>query len=154
MELVPKSSWGQNLRKILTDDQWDIVRKDCYEKANHICEICGGTGKDQGYLHAVECHEKWDYTIGSPNGHQVLTGVIALCPRCHMVKHMGLTEIRGKKVEAIQHMAHVNEYLVRDAYQDVSLGFVEWGNLNSYSWKVDVSWVEKEYDFKINKDNE
>jgi len=70
-----------------------------------------------------------------------------------MVKHMGLTEIRGKKNEALEHMATVNGYTRIDALNAVNAGFIEWSSLNNYSWKVDTSWVNKEYDFKI-KDNE
>jgi hypothetical protein len=54
------------------------------------CEICGGRGPE----HPVECHERWRYNDLIRT--QTLVRMIALCPACHQVKHVGLANVRGK----------------------------------------------------------
>ena len=61
IELVPQTSWYTNVRSNVSKEQWDVIRKKCYAQANNVCEICGDTGKNQGYKHNVECHEIWEY---------------------------------------------------------------------------------------------
>lgn len=61
IELIPSTTWKINLRSILKPKAWDLLRKECYEKANYHCEICG----EQGYFGKgkikVECHEIWSF---------------------------------------------------------------------------------------------
>jgi hypothetical protein len=115
IELVPKTAWFNNLRSHLTQSQWDRVRRKCYAAAGYKCEICGGKGNK----HPVECHEIWDFG----DGKITLTGLIALCPSCHEVKHIGLAGIRGRGEIALRHFMKVNgvsrpvaERYVRDAF--------------------------------------
>ena len=44
IELVPSTAWGENLRKILKKEHWDILRKASYKRARYRCECCGGKG--------------------------------------------------------------------------------------------------------------
>ena len=84
IELIPKQCFFSNVRTLLPTKWWDILRKDSYEKAEHKCEVCKQTGKEQGYKHNVECHEIWDYDDRLKV--QKLLGLISLCPRCHQIK--------------------------------------------------------------------
>ena len=81
IELVPKSTWGKNVRSMLPKEQWDILRKWVYAAADYLCEICGGEGKKW----PVECHERWQWEEST--GIQKLVGFVALCPKCHGVKN-------------------------------------------------------------------
>lgn len=99
----------------MTQSQWDKIRRKCYAAAGYKCEICGGKGSK----HPVECHEIWDFG----DGKITLTGLIALCPSCHEVKHIGLAGIRGRGEIALRHFMKVNgvslavaERYVRDAF--------------------------------------
>ena len=47
VELIPKTVFFSNVRTLLKQKYWDLVRKDSYEKAEHKCEICGEKGKDR-----------------------------------------------------------------------------------------------------------
>ena len=58
IELVPRTSWYNNVRSNVSKERWDELRFDSYAKAKHHCEICGETGKEQGYEHDVDCEEK------------------------------------------------------------------------------------------------
>src|SRR5574337_1863360 len=87
IELVPQTSWMNNVRAVLTTKRWDILRGIVADQAWNVCEICGGVGPK----HPVECHEIWEYD--EKNRTQKLAGMIALCPDCHMVKHFGFARV-------------------------------------------------------------
>lgn len=41
IELLPKGAWNNDFSKTLSQKDWDILRKECYKRANHKCQICG-----------------------------------------------------------------------------------------------------------------
>ena len=126
IELVPQSSWGNNLRSEanLSKEQWDRLRKESYKKANYKCEICG----DKGPKWPVECHEIWNYDDQTHT--QTLKGLISLCPTCHKAKHLGRTlsvetpEVQSQvltKLSTLNKLNHkqTEEYIIeifRDVY--------------------------------------
>ncbi len=83
IELVPQSVFYDNVRALLTQSQWDVVRKQVYSQAYYVCQICGGVGPK----HPVEAHEIWQYDDKLLT--QTLVGMVGLCPSCHQVKHIG-----------------------------------------------------------------
>jgi hypothetical protein len=137
IELVPKSCWYSNLRKELPTTQWDKIRRDCYRKAGYKCEICGGVGKK----HPVECHEIWEFD--DKTHIQTLTGVIALCPSCHEVKHFGLAMVKGKDKVAKKHLCKVNEWSSEDADLYIEGVFEQYHKRSQHNWELDISIVEK-----------
>jgi hypothetical protein len=145
IELVPKTSWYSNLRSILTESQWDKVRKQVYANAGNCCEICNGKGPKW----PVECHEKWEYD--EDNLIQKLTGLIALCPSCHEVKHIGLAEIKGNAARAKKHLAKVNKWDMAQTEAHISEAFFIWNDRNKHDWELDLDWLAKEF---IGEDND
>jgi len=137
IELVPSTCWYSNVRSNVSKQDWDILRKNTYKSANYRCEICGGVGK----THPVECHEIWHYDDSLHI--QRLDGLIALCPSCHQVKHMGLATINGKQEEAIQHLAKVNNWSLTDAIEYSEASFEIWSQRSKYDWKLDISYLER-----------
>jgi len=135
IELVPSTSWFSNLRSLLSAAEWDVVRKGCYKNANYKCEICGGVGS----AHPVECHETWEY---QEEGIQKLVGLIALCPSCHEVKHIGLAGIKGRHNEAVAHFCKVNGCKPAEAEKYIQEAFVTWNERSRSEWKLDVSLLE------------
>ena len=77
-ELIPSNTWYNNVRSIVSKDEWDIIRRKSYKFANYKCQICGDSGINQGYKHPVECHEIWEFD--DKNKIQYLIGFISLCP--------------------------------------------------------------------------
>jgi|SRR5579859_406360 len=133
VELVPESSWGSNLRSMLSRAEWDVLRKACYKKANYRCEICGG----QGRQHPVECHEVWEY---NDQAHvQKLIRLIALCPACHEVKHMGRAEIIGRGPQAFAHLLKANNWTPKQAQKHISEAQSIWEARSEFEWKLDIS---------------
>jgi hypothetical protein len=88
---TPAPLHGVNPRLMMGDYDWDKVRKDTYAKSNNKCAICGDTGLNQGFPHAVEAHEIWDYDFKTCT--QIFMGLVALCPICHKVIHWAQNEM-------------------------------------------------------------
>lgn len=143
IQLVPSSSWFDNVRSAVTKSQWDNIRKQVYQQANYKCEICG----DVGTKHPVECHEIWNYD--DIKLIQKLIGMIALCPNCHMVKHIGFAEIQGKLNKAILHLKKVNKISKKEAEEYVTASFALWAKRSCHQWQVDLSYLSK-YNIIIN----
>lgn len=133
IELVPSTAWYSNVRSNVTPQEWDVLRKECYKKAGYKCEVCGGKGPK----HPVECHEIWDYNDESCT--QTLKGLIALCPSCHEVKHIGLAQINGKFNQALEHLAKVNGITVDEANLYVEASFEIWGKRSQKEWNLDIT---------------
>lgn len=135
-ELVPSSCWYSNVRTNVSRSQWDIIRKKVYSNANYNCEICGG----RGLKWPVECHEIWDYN--EETHIQTLTGFVAICPSCHMVKHIGLAGIKGKTKEATSHMIKVNQCSILEAQHAISKCWADWQRRSEIEWILDISYLD------------
>lgn len=137
IELVPKTSWYTNVRSNVSKSEWDTIRNICYDRAKHICEVCGDTGKSQGYKHNVECHEIWNYD--DVNKIQTLTGLISLCPICHKCKHPGLAQINGELNIVINQIMKVNNITKYDAAKLLDEAFTLWRERSKHNWTLDIS---------------
>jgi transposase-like protein len=137
IELVPKTCWYSNVRSHVTKEEWDRLRKIVYREAGNVCEICGGVGRRW----PVECHEVWRY---NDEAHvQKLERLIALCPACHEVKHIGLAGVRGHQAQALAHLAKVNGWSKEDAKLYLEACFEQWSRRNRHEWKLDISYLER-----------
>ena len=137
IELVPTGQWEDNLRSHLTPAKWNMLRSSCYVRAQHKCEICGGVGNK----HPVECHEIWDYNDETQV--QKLLGLIALCPPCHQVKHIGLAAVRGFLPNACRHLGKVNQWPMELVEQYVGRQFQIHQIRSAFSWMIDLSWLHE-----------
>jgi len=138
IELVPQTAFYKNVRSEVTRTQWDIIRKKVYKEYDYKCGICSGKGKQ----HPVECHEIWEY---DDNKHiQTLKGFIALCPSCHQVKHIGLSQIRGLKKECLKHLMFVNKITKKEANMQILETARIWEERSQYDWKCDMSFLSGE----------
>lgn len=137
IELVPKTCWFSNVRSNVSRSEWDRLRKASAAQAQYKCEVCGG----QGQRWPVECHEIWDYDDDSAR--QTLTGLISLCPACHEVKHMGFTELKGKRIPATAHLSIVNRWSYQQAEEYVARAFQVWRMRSKQGWTLDISWLSQ-----------
>jgi hypothetical protein len=141
IELVPSTSWYNNVRSKVSKSIWNIIRRECYLNANFICEICGDNGKNQGVNHNVDCHEIWQYD--DVKHIQKLIGFIALCPNCHLVKHAGFAQIKGKTELVIRQLIKVNDMTLFQAQEYLQQVFEQWTIRSMFEWKVDISFTDK-----------
>lgn len=137
IELIPETAWGQNLRAVLSRRNWDAVRRFAYRRAGYRCECCGGVGP----THPVECHEVWAWDEAGLV--QRLTGVIALCPTCHSVKHWGRTIATAMwpdnaETNLLGHIMRVNGWTYRETQAHKRDVFGWWAVASEFEWTLDV----------------
>lgn len=144
LDLVPSSSWMNNVRACVSARQWDLIKSEVASKAYNMCEICGGIGPK----HPVECHEIWEYD--DLNLIQKLVGMIALCPACHGVKHMGMSNVLGRGEAAIKHFMKINKISRKEADKIISESFNKWAERSKKQWTLDISLL-KDYGIDVKK---
>ncbi len=135
VELVPRTCWFKNVRSEVTPAQWEKLRKQTLEKAGYRCEVCGAGGR-------LQCHEVWEYD--DERHVQRLAGLVALCSRCHEVKHIGLAGVWGRGERAMGHLARVNGWSREDAELYVEAVFETWHRRSRHDWILDIGWLEHE----------
>jgi len=123
--LVPEKTFNINLRKVLSKEEWEILRKAVYKKANYECYICGASTPN------LEIHKEWLYDYNSSI--QQLNEINALCDLCYLNKH---PDRKHDKAKSILHWSLVNN----EAYNN----FEKYEKLvrelrdlrNNFDWKV------------------
>jgi hypothetical protein len=136
LELVPRSSWYSNVRSHVSESAWDRLRGTAYKRAGQRCEVCGG----RGATHPVECHELWEYDDAA--GLQKLLGLIALCPACHSVKHLGRSHVVGRGDDAVGQLMSVNDWTWEHAEAYIDIVLKIWKLRSRAPWRLDLSWLE------------
>ena len=135
IELVPRSCWYSNLRKVLPKEEWDKIRKETYRKANYKCEICGAGNQ------RINCHEIWDYN--DKKCIQKLKGFQALCNDCHWIKHFGLAQIKADEgeldiIDLENHFQEVNKVSYEKFEKHVDEAFSIWAKRSNKEWITDL----------------
>jgi hypothetical protein len=147
IELVPRTSWYDNLRKVLPKPEWDKIRKRTYTEYGYRCGVCGAQGR-------LNCHEVWHY---SDHDHkQALGGLIALCDLCHHVKHIGLVGILARKGQldyekVVEHFMKVNECERSTFEEHKKETFEQWAERSRHGWQVDLGECEPMVKSRVSK---
>jgi hypothetical protein len=140
-EFVPEECWYANLRKILTQEQWDIVRKDAYKRAGYRCSICGKKAR-------LEAHEKWAYD--EEKALQKLTDVVALCKECHEVVHISRSQLVGRGDDAMEQFMKVNNCSQMEFHAALHEANEEYKRRNKVeNWQTDMTWLIDKYGFSL-----
>ena len=135
IELVPRTSWYNNLRNRMSKESWDKVRKTAYWEHGYRCVVCGVSDVQ------LHCHEVWEYDDDKHT--QTLKGFVALCPMCHHVKHIGLAGILADKGEldfgtVVSHFMQVNSCDKAAFWKYHDEAFALWEARSQYQWTVDL----------------
>ena len=140
-EFVPEECWFDNLRSRLTPADWDRVRKDAYARAGWRCRICGAKGR-------MEAHEKWSYD--DEKALQKLEDVLALCARCHEVKHIGRAQLMGRGDDAMEWFMQVNGCTQMDFHEALGEANERYRQRNKIEgWVTDITWLEGKFNIKL-----
>jgi hypothetical protein len=131
-EMLPVTTWEQNVRHKLGEDVWDRMRKHAYKAAGYRCEICAAKGK-------LEAHESW--SLSNEDMVQKLEKLLCLCPLCHKAKHIGIARRLGMYDEVMRHLKRVNGW--SDAQLSAALDDVKETHEQrcDWPWTVDLSWL-------------
>jgi len=89
----------------------------------------------------VECHEIWHYD--DTTHVQTLVRLIALCPACHAVKHIGLAKVNGSLAEARSHLAQVNSWTEAETEAYLAQVWMVWEERSRHDWRLNLSWLER-----------
>ncbi len=143
IEMIPKTCWGQNLRKVVTHNTWKELKltlsySNEFFPDDWQCTICN---KEFPSSRSWDLHEVWEFDIASKT--QRLTGLLALCDDCHAVKHFGLSCKQGKTDRVIQQLRKVNGWNDQQIKKHIIEAQEKWEKLSEFSFKLDVSYAEK-----------
>ncbi len=129
IDLLPKGAWGNDFSKTLSKKDWDTLRNKCYERANHKCAICGYVTDD------LDAHEVWNFNV--ENKTQTLVDIIALCSRCHGVKHIRNSYRLGYGDDAKSHFMKVNNASELDFISHLTEAEMRFEERNKvYRWNI------------------
>lgn len=133
VNLVPKSSWGQSLARLLPEETWQAIRRREIEGAGHRCEVCG-----RRQSKGLHCHEVWEY---DDELHiQTLSCYAVLCERCHLVFHFGYAQTQGLADETLAWAARVAKKSVRQIEEELEEVYRDWVKRSAVpKWRIDVS---------------
>ena len=139
IELVPKTSWYDNMRKVLSKAAWDKIRRETYKKYGNRCGICKAAGR-------LSCHEIWQYD--DREHQQTLLGFIALCDLCHHVKHIGFAWVLAEQgkldyKKVISHFIKVNRCSNKEFVDHKKAAFELWRKRSMYKWEVNLGKYRK-----------
>lgn len=149
VELIPTTCFFSNVRTNVKAKDWDKIRFISYAAAGNKCELCSGIGKKQGFKHNLECHEIWEYD--DINHIQKLIGLISLCPRCHLVKHIGRAIAIGKERDCRRQLAIVNGWTKELIDNHINEAYETHRMRSEHEWTLDISILtEPPYELKIN----
>lgn len=135
VELVPSTCWWSNLRSNMPADEWAKCKQFVRLRSGDRCELCGGRGPRW----PVECHEVWGYD--DVNHVQSLLGLLALCPACHEVKHIGRAETVGNLGRAKARLGVANGWSAADVDTYLEVVWETWHRRSQHEWTLDVSWL-------------
>ena len=128
--LVPDGCWYTNLRSALPKEVWDRLRRAAYARAGGRCHICGAKGR-------LEAHEVWSYD--DERHIQRLETVIAVCPACHEVIHIGRTSLLGNEPRAQEHYMRVNGCSQSEYHDALGKAMREHAERSRHEWVTDIS---------------
>jgi hypothetical protein len=68
-----------------------------------------------------------------------LIRLLALCPRCHLVKHYGRATVTGQQADALAQLCRVNGWTEAQALAHVAEARAVWRRRSAAPWTVDLS---------------
>jgi hypothetical protein len=138
-DLLPASSWGSNLRGILTASAWDRLRRPVIEAAGGRCQICGARPRAR----QPDCHEQWAFALGAQDDGaaipvQRLIRLVALCTGCHAVQHVGLAGLRDQMDQVRARLARLNHWDSGQVAADLHRAGQRFTLLEAVPWDLDL----------------
>lgn len=129
INLLPKGAWNNDFSKTLSKKDWDKLREVALKKANGKCEICGYETND------LDVHEEWEFNVNKKT--QTLKDIIAICSKCHGVKHFKNSVRLGFGEEAQKHFIKVNNCSELQFVTHLNKSLIEYEENNAiYRWKI------------------
>lgn len=133
IDLVPQTCWRTNARSLLSEVDWERVKRMARLRTDRRCELCGDSPSK------IDTHERWEFRATKTTRRQILRRLIALCPACHEATHMGLASVNGRAVEAMRHLRKIRKWTKRQTEIHEEEARALWVDRSSVYWTLDVS---------------
>jgi hypothetical protein len=135
VDLVPSSSWANNVRTAISARDWKRIRTLSNTRAHHTCELC------RARPDRLETHERWSYSepLSGAHGIQRLERIICLCAPCHLATHFGFASVSGRRELALQQLASVNRWDDAQVWDHIDRATAIWEERNALRWQLDLS---------------
>lgn len=133
-DMLPATTWGDNIRERLGESTWDRMRRHAYRAAGFRCRICGRPG-------LLEAHEQWELVNETTT--QRLAGILALCPLCHKAHHLGFARRMGLEEQVHAHLMAVNNWNRTQLWSALQDLHETWEQRCEWPWTVDLSWLQE-----------
>ena len=136
VDLIPRSCWGQNLRKVVSPQTWKNLKSEFAAKyflwgEKRNCMICS-----RPLSLDWDLHEVWNFNEKDKT--QKLIELLALCPDCHAVNHIGLAAKRGKLDQAVAHLKLVNGWSDKQAQEHIRQAIETWERRSKLTYQLDI----------------
>lgn len=129
INLLPKGAWNNDFSKTLSKKDWEKLRQYPLERAKGKCEICGFETND------LDVHEEWEFNTEKKT--QTLKAIVAICTRCHGVKHFKNSVRLSYGEEAQKHFMKVNNASEMVFAGHLNKALLEYNERNSvYRWEI------------------
>jgi hypothetical protein len=135
-EMLPITSWENNVRTTVTPEHWNKLRRYCYQASGHRCEICGSRGTP-----FLECHELWKFVKRGEERIQRLERLIALDECCHKAYHLGYARRIGRYDDVLERIKQVNGWNAAELKEGLDRAWDKWKERSQYEWTLDVEWI-------------
>lgn len=149
VQLIPQTTWGVNVRTILSEAAWRRLREDAWRRhalpdlglrsdvPERTWTPCAGcrTSLDADRWHA---HEVWEF---DEHGVQRLLDIVPVCESCHAVIHIGRAHATGQFPVAVQRLAHVNSFTRDEIETYLGRHFLIWELRSEKPWEVRIDFA-------------
>lgn len=130
--LIPSTAWGQNLRNVISQSQWQFLRLATFKRAQHRCYGCDAN------LDKFHAHELWHWDTDTTE--QRLIRLVCICEDCHLALHWGYANTQGLLDKAIKQFLIINEktYNPHQVRELTDLVFTLWLLRSNLTWRLNV----------------
>lgn len=137
VDMIPSTSWGASLANLLEHHSWKMLRREVFQRAGRVCEICGQADGP------IECHELWKFDDEKRDGsgwhRQTLQKMMCLCHDCHEMFHPGLAQINGREKECADRRRAVNAWTKKDHDVATAQMMKKFDQRSQKRWALDLS---------------
>lgn len=139
-QLIPPRAFGQKVKTIVGDYNWQKISKKVRESANYTCAYCGEYHPEKW---GTDAHEEWDWDFET--GTQKLKAIKCVCKKCHMTVHPGANNYFGRfsPEDIIENFCKINKREEDFFTSALTISRVYQSYLNQRDWKLEEDLAEK-----------
>lgn len=146
VNLIPQSSWGANLSKLLSWPSWSGLRQPVIQAWGGRCCVCGcnerlpdPNGGRSSRKPGVDCHEIWRYDETAQI--QKLVDLVSVCEACHDCFHPARAGAHGRGAETTERLVGICGWKLNEAPEALKQIEEDYKRRSRMSWTLDLALV-------------